>query len=94
MQVFVTPRAERNYNSIVSFIQEKWGLRTANQFVHKTDEIFKLLKNYPRIGQIENGDIRGFQLSPQTRVLYRIRDQKIIILSFFDVRKDPKKKLG
>ncbi|MBZ0247841.1 MAG: type II toxin-antitoxin system RelE/ParE family toxin [Cyclobacteriaceae bacterium] len=79
---------------MVSFIQKKWGLRTAKQFVRKSDEIFKLLKNYPRIGQIENGDIRGFQLSPQTRLLYRIRDQKIIILSFFDVRKDPQKKLG
>lgn len=94
MQVFVTPRAERNFDLIVNFIQEKWGLRTAKQFVRKTDEIFRLLKNYPKIGQIENGDIRGFQLSPQTRVLYRIRDQKIIILSFFDVRKDPKKKLS
>jgi hypothetical protein len=45
------------------------------------------------MGQVENNDIRGFQLSRQTRILYRIRDNKIIILSFFDVRQDPKKKL-
>jgi hypothetical protein len=46
------------------------------------------------MGQVENNDIRGFQLSRQTRILYRIKDNKIIILSFFDVRQDPKKKLG
>lgn len=94
MQVFVTPRAERNFDSIVDYIHDKWGEATAKQFVKKTDEIFKLLKNFPSIGQIENGDIRGMQLSPQTRILYRVRDEKIIILAFFDVRQDPKKKFG
>jgi plasmid stabilization system protein ParE len=92
MQVYVTPRAERNFDSIVDYIKSKWGERTAKEFIDKVDEIFTLLKNFPTIGQMENGDIRGFQLSPQTRILYRIRDNKIIILSFFDVRQDPKKK--
>ena len=92
MQVFVTPRAERNFDSIVDYIADKWGERTAKQFVLKTDEIFKLLQNYPTMGQIENGEIRGFQLTRQTRILYRIRDEKIIILAFFDVRQDPNKK--
>lgn len=44
------------------------------------------------MGQVENGDIRGFQLTPQTRLLYTIRDEKIIVLAFFDVRQDPTKK--
>jgi len=94
MQVFVTPHAERNFDTIVDYIKDKWGERTASQFILKTDEIFKLLKNYPTMGQIENGDIRGFQLSRQTRLLYRIRDNKIIVLAFFDVRQDPNKKFG
>jgi plasmid stabilization system protein ParE len=92
MQVFVTPRAERNFTSIVGYIAQLWGERTAKEFIQKTDEIFKLLKNYPLMGQVEKNDIRGFQLSPQTRILYRIRDNRIIILSFFDVRQSPKKK--
>ena len=92
MEVLVTPRAEKHFDSIVDFIKHKWGERTAKQFVIKTDEIFKLLKNYPTMGQIESGDIRGFQLSRQTRLLYRVRDKNIIILAFFDVRQDPNKK--
>lgn len=94
MQVYVTPRAERNFDSIVDYIKQKWGEKTAKEFIQKVDEIFKLLKEYPLMGQVENNDIRGFQLSRQTRILYRIRDNKIIILSFFDVRQGPKKKLG
>lgn len=93
MEVYVTPRAERKFDSIINHIKGKWGEKTAKEFIQKVDEIFKLLKNYPLIGQVEKNDIRGFQLSPQTRILYAIRHDKIIILSFFDVRQDPKKKL-
>ncbi|HEU5290012.1 MAG TPA: type II toxin-antitoxin system RelE/ParE family toxin [Cyclobacteriaceae bacterium] len=94
MQVFVTARAEKNFDSIVDHIKDKWGDKTAKEFIQKVDEIFKLLKAYPLMGQVENNDIRGFQLSRQTRVLYRIRENKIIILAFFDVRQDPNKKLS
>jgi plasmid stabilization system protein ParE len=92
MQIFVTPRAEKNFLSIVEYIKNKWGDSTAGQFVQKTDETFNLLKNYPSIGQVEKEDIRGFQLSPQTRLLYRIKEDKIVILAFFDVRQHPNKK--
>jgi plasmid stabilization system protein ParE len=64
MQVYVTRRAEQNFDSIVDYISQKWGNKTAQAFVQKTEEIFKLLKNYPYMGQVEKGDIRGFQLSP------------------------------
>ncbi len=32
MQIFVTPRAERNFDSIVDYINNKWGDTTARQF--------------------------------------------------------------
>ena len=94
MQVYVTPRAEQNFDSIVNYITQKFGEKTANEFIHKADEIFGLLKDFPFMGQVESNDIRGFQLSRQTRILYRIRNNKIIILAFFDGRQDPKKKFG
>ena len=50
MQVFVTPRAEQNFDSIIAYLKQKCGEKTAKQFVQKTDDIFKLLKNYPLIG--------------------------------------------
>lgn len=42
------------------------------------------------MGQVEEKEIRGFQITPQTRILYRLKGDKIIILSFFDVRQSPK----
>ena len=90
MKIFLTRRAEKDYYSIKDYITQEWGDKTTETFTKKADEIFQLLERFPEVGPVENKDIRGFQLSKQTRILYRIREQKIIILSFFDVRQDPK----
>ena len=92
MEVLLTHRAERNYDSIKDYIRKEWGEKTRQEFIQKTDELFSLLKIYPGIGQIEKDEIRGFRLTRQTRILYRIKGEKIIILAFFDVRQNPKKK--
>lgn len=92
MKVFLTRRAERNYNSIKEYITQEFGEKTSETFTKKADEIFILLETFPKIGPVETKDIRGFLLSRQTRILYRIREQKIIILSLFDVRQNPKKR--
>jgi plasmid stabilization system protein ParE len=94
MKIFLTKKAERNYDSIKGYIKQEWGEKTVSEFIQKTDSFFNLLKNYPAIGQIEKDDIRGFQLSPQTRILYRAQNERIVILSFFDVRQNPKKKFS
>lgn len=92
MTVFLTRRAEKNYDTIKEHIKRKWGEKTADEFALKTDEFFNLLKAHPAIGQIEKDEIRGFQLTPQTRILYRTKGDLMIILALFDVRQNPKKK--
>ena len=94
MQVFVTPNAEEDFDSIVQQIRKQWGERITKQFLTKAEKVFNLLRKFPAMGRVESGDIRGFQLTPQTRILYRITDTQIIILSFFDTRQDPAKRIG
>jgi len=94
MQVYVTPRAEKNFDQIVDYLTTKWGETTAKQFIKKTDSVIKLLKDYPSMGPVESGEIRGFQLSKQTRILYRVKKKQLIILAFFDVRQNPEKKFS
>ncbi|MEX2231176.1 MAG: type II toxin-antitoxin system RelE/ParE family toxin [Cyclobacteriaceae bacterium] len=92
MTVVLTRRAEKNYDAIKEYIRKEWGEKTAEEFTLKTDEFFNLLKAYPAMGQIEKDEIRGFQLTPHTRILYRTKGERIIILALFDVRQDPKNK--
>lgn len=94
MDIFLTPGAEKNLDSILEHISDNWGAATAGEFVRKVDHFFDLLSKYPSIGQLEKMDIRGFQISPHTRILYRVKNDKIIVLSFFDVRQTPEKKFS
>lgn len=94
MQVYVTPRAENQFDQIVDYLTTRWGKTTAKQFVKKTDSVIQLLKSFPAMGPIESGEIRGFQLSKQTRILYRVKEDQLIILAFFDVRQNPEKKFS
>lgn len=94
MKISLTKRAERNFNSIKRYIAKEWGERVAEVFEQKTVDFFDLLIDFPEIGTVEVSEkqIRGFQLTKQTRVFYRIKSDRIIVLSFFDVRQDVQKK--
>lgn len=94
MKIALTKQAEKNYHSIKEYIIDEWGERVAEAFEQKTIDFLDLLEDFPEIGTIEvvEKHIRGFQLTKQTRVFYRIKGERIIILNFFDVRQDPKKR--
>ena len=94
MRISLTKRAEKNYRSIKDYITNEWGERVAEAFEQKTVDFLDLLEDFPEMGVVEviEKQIRGFQLTKQTRVFYRIKGERIIILTFFDVRQDPKKR--
>lgn len=96
MKIVLTKRAIKKYHSIKDFISSEWGISIATAFEQKTISFLDLLEEFPEIGELEylEKQIRGFQLTRQTRVFYRIKGGKILILTFFDVRQNPKKKLN
>jgi len=92
MKLFLTKRAQRNYDSIKDYIEKEFGKAASEAFTNKADETFRLLEDFPEMGSVEIKNVRGFQLSKQTRVFYRIKNETLIILSLFDVRQNPQRK--
>lgn len=94
MKIYLTKRAEMNFRSIKEYITSEWGERVAEVFEQKAIDFLDILEEFPDIGVVEviEKQIRGFQLTRQTRVYYRVKGERIIILTFFDVRQNPKKK--
>ena len=94
MKVFLTKRAEKSYLTIKQYIVHEWGERVAEVFEQRLIDFLDLLENFPEMGVVgvPEKQIRGFQLTKQTRVFYRIKKDRIVILTLFDVRQDPKKK--
>jgi len=94
MNIFLSKRAVKSYRSIEDYLVKNRGLVVANAFEQKVIDFFDLLENFPEMGTVEVSEknIRGFQLTKQIKVFYRIKNKsKIIVLFFFDVRQNPKK---
>jgi plasmid stabilization system protein ParE len=87
-------RASDNFNSIIKYLQEEWGDNVTRNFVVRTHQIIELLRSTPEMGAIEHFEkqIRGFVITKHNTLFYRIEEEKLILLSFFDNRQHPRKK--
>ena len=94
MRILLTKRAEKNYHSIKEDLVANWGEIVADAFEQKTIDFLDLLERFPEMGTVEVNakQIRSFLITRQTRVFYRTKGNQLIILTFFDTRRDPKKK--
>ncbi|MBK9332069.1 MAG: type II toxin-antitoxin system RelE/ParE family toxin [Ignavibacteria bacterium] len=94
MKISLTKRAEKKYRLIKEYIRTEWGVSVESAFEQRTKDFFYLLKDFPKQGSLEikEKQIRAILLTKHTKIFYRIKGNRIIILTFFDVRQDPSKK--
>ena len=94
LEIVWSKRASLKFDQINTYLIEEWGEQSAKQFIGKVFTILEILSEFPEIGSIENKEkrIRGFTVVKQVNVFYRIKNDKIILLVFFDNRQNPKKK--
>ncbi len=93
-QIIWTNRANLKFNSIIEYLKFEWGTQVAQNFVRKSYDIIDLISEHPGLGTIENSQkkIRGFLITRHNRLFYRVTDQEIILLNFFDTRSGAKRK--
>jgi plasmid stabilization system protein ParE len=86
--------AKENFESIQDHILAKWGENAANKFTNRVFNFIEILERFPFIGSVENSHagIRGFTIAYQTRVLYKVTEETIFLLAFYDLRQDPENK--
>lgn len=95
LKIRQTKRASESFHKTVEYIEQEWSIRSAQKFVVRVDKFLKVLKKQPDIGklELEEKGIRGFVISRHNTVFYRIKEETIILLKFFDNRQNPNKKL-
>jgi plasmid stabilization system protein ParE len=91
---FWSKRADQKFDKIIKFLGDEWGETSTKVFVRKVYDFLELLQEFPEIGTLENKEtnIRGFVIVKQLTLFYKIDQQKIILLNFFDNRMNPKKR--
>jgi len=95
MKALYTKRAAKKYQAIKDYLTIEWGEKVVAAFEQKTIDFLDLIERFPEAGSLEipEKQIRSFLLTKQIRIFYRIKGDKIILLTFFDTRSNPKKKL-
>jgi len=91
LAIFYTERAKETLTSVHLFIEGKFGVKTAIKFLLKADKIVKLIADQPyifRTSSFENS-VRVALISKQTSMYYRVTEDAIHLLFFWDNRQDP-----
>ena len=94
LKIYWTKRAEKSFENIIDFLLEEWNEKVAENFTKKVFDFLNILSEFLEIGSIENSEkeIRGFNIIKQVILFYRVKENKIILLKFFNNRQNPKKK--
>ncbi|MFC0517528.1 type II toxin-antitoxin system RelE/ParE family toxin [Mucilaginibacter angelicae] len=87
-------KASDKFNSIIAYLEQEWGENVTKNFVINTYKIIELIANYPEMGTLENKEkqIRGFVITKHNTLFYRVEEDKIVLITFFDNRQHPIKK--
>jgi plasmid stabilization system protein ParE len=94
LEIDWSSRADKKFDKILEYLVKEWGNKVTTSFVKKVYDFLDILSEFPEIGTLENKEkgIRGFVIIKQVSIFYIIRNNRIIILNFFDNRQRPAKK--
>jgi len=94
LKILWTKRADKKFDQIIDYLLVEWNPKVTSSFVKNVYDLVELLAEYPEIGTLENDvkGIRGITIIKQINIFYRVKGNQLIILTFFDNRKDPKEK--
>lgn len=94
LEIKWSKKADRSFDAIIDYLEGEFGEMTTSKFVRKVHEFLGLLSEFPELGteEYQELNIRGIVIVKQITLFYKVRNQKIILLNFYDNRQRPKKK--
>ena len=85
-----TDEAQETFDGIVELIDQKWGYKSAVEFVSNVQRVIHLISVQPYMfKEVSIPDCRQVVVTKQTSMFYTIRNDSIIILFFYDNRQEP-----
>ena len=94
LEIRWTTKADIKLDHIIIYLETEWSESVVKAFMRKLYDLLEILSEFPEIGSMQYPDknIRGFSLTKQVSIFYKIESDQIILLDLFDNRSDPKKK--
>lgn len=93
-KLFWTPRADRELDEVISYLEENWTDKEIQNLALKLDDVLEIIANNPYVFQVSDLrlDVRRAVVAKYNSLYYRINNDSIEILSFYNNWKNPKKR--
>ncbi len=94
LKIYWNKRAERKFLKTIDYLKDEWGEKASDEYLLRVFEIIDLISKFPEMGtmEVKERNIRGFVITKQVTLFYKVRNDKLLILNFFDNRQNPNKK--
>lgn len=94
-KIIWSPKAVDTFENVIDYLQTNWTEKEIRNFVMETEHVIHLISVNPHLFRSsEKENIFEAIITKHNLLLYQINQEikSIELLSFFDTRKDPKKK--
>jgi plasmid stabilization system protein ParE len=92
-KVFLSPLAERKLIILLDYLTKEWGVNSKNKYLSKFKNAVNQISTHPKSCP-ESLEMKGLYkcvLTKQSTFYYRIKNNEIEIITFFDNRQDQSK---
>lgn len=91
MEIYWTDTAKETYWYILDFLSGNWGDKVVAKFISQTEKSISLIAQFPTLHECiaDFSEVRKVVLHKNCSFLYRIANEKIELLVFWDTRQEP-----
>jgi plasmid stabilization system protein ParE len=94
LEVIWSPKSVERFDAILDYLQENWTEREMNIFIRKTFHIIGYISENPKMFRRsdKHKNIHEAIITRQVMLIYKIKSDRIELLTFWDTRQHPRKK--
>lgn len=76
MKIFVSKRADRDFQNILGYLEYRWGANSVEKFKSLTNDFLDILESFPEIGSVELPEKKSGDFNSQGKLVSFIRSSQ------------------
>ena len=95
LEIVWSPRALDNFHEVILYLEKNWTDLVVKDFVTRTEKVIQLISEHPEMFKqvsFQNAS-REAVITKHNLLIYRVCTNKIVLLTVFDTRQHPRKKV-
>jgi len=92
-KIIWTPQAEETFEGILNYLEINWTEKEKRNFIVATDKIIQLISKQPDLFRKSNS-LNTYEalVTKHNLLLYIVKKDTVDLITFWDTRRNPKKK--